>query len=337
MDSLPAVQFGVWYDFRQARPRTLDYSRFYAECLREIELAEDLGYSHVWLSEHHLVEDGYLPAPLVVAAAIASRTSHLQIGTNILLLPLYHPLRLAEDVAVLDLVSDGRFTLGVGGGYVEFEFENFGVQRRQRPSLMEEGIAILRQAWDEGKVDHQGERWKVGPRPFSPQPERRIPIFFGANSEAAVRRGARLGDGYLATAPNGFANAKQHREWWQAAGGKGPFVVSAWVYVHQDDDQAWREAAPAIAYQQSCYADWGTDRDQPRPHRLHSNSLKRRDYPLIGNPMTVARGLMKAYREVPFDQVCFWGRLPGMNHSQACQSMTMFMEEAVPIFLEGLR
>lgn len=338
------VQFGVWYDFRQARPQSLDYARYYAECLAEIEAAESLGCSHVWLSEHHLVEDGYCPAPLVAAGAIAGRTSNIQIGTNILLLPLYHPVRLAEDVAVLDLVSNGRFTLGVGGGYVEFEFENFGVDRRHRPSLMEEGIAILRQAWDEGKVDHQGQRWKLGPRPFSPQPGRRIPIFFGANAEVAVKRGARLGDGYLATAPAGFAQAKQHRQWWREGlkeSGKNPdaspFIISAWVYVHEDPDQAWHEAAPAIAYQQSRYADWGTDRANPRPAELRVKDLKRENFPLVGDPETVARNLAQAYRDVPFQQLCFWGRLPGLNHGQALSSMSLFMEEVVPLFQAGVR
>jgi alkanesulfonate monooxygenase SsuD/methylene tetrahydromethanopterin reductase-like flavin-dependent oxidoreductase (luciferase family) len=331
------VQFGLWYDFRQALPHSLDYARYYAECLDEIEAGEALGFSHVWLSEHHLVEDGYCPAPLVAAGAIAGRTRHLQIGTNIVLLPLYHPLRLAEDVAVLDLVSGGRFTLGVGAGYVQFEFENFGVERRYRPSYMEEGTAILRQCWDEGRVDYQGKRYAFGPRPFSPQPGRRIPIYWGANAEAAVRRAARLGDGFLTTAPRGFAAARQHYNWVQdelhAHGQKQfPFVVSAWVYVHEDSEQAFRDAAPAIAYQQSKYADWGTDRENPRPAALNAANLPRNEFPLIGNPEEIARQLLSLYADVPFDQLCFWGRLPGLNHAQALNSMQLFMEEVVPIF-----
>ncbi|MDP9479286.1 MAG: LLM class flavin-dependent oxidoreductase, partial [Actinomycetota bacterium] len=94
-----APTFGLWYDFRQRLPLG-DYTRFYAECLEEIEEGERLGFAGVWLSEHHFVDDGYLPSPLVVAAAIAARTTTVTIGTNVLLLPMHHPLRVAEDAAV---------------------------------------------------------------------------------------------------------------------------------------------------------------------------------------------------------------------------------------------
>ena len=122
MASENSPTFGLWYDFRKKPPLGY-YERFYAECLEEIEEGERLGFTDVWLSEHHFVDDGYLPSSLVVAAASAARTTSLRIRTNVLLLPMHHPLRVAEDVAVVHLVSGGRFTLGVRQGYVQREFE----------------------------------------------------------------------------------------------------------------------------------------------------------------------------------------------------------------------
>jgi alkanesulfonate monooxygenase SsuD/methylene tetrahydromethanopterin reductase-like flavin-dependent oxidoreductase (luciferase family) len=148
--------FGLWYDFRQRLPLG-DYAAFYAECLEEIEEGERLGFTGAWLSEHHFVDDGYLPSPLVVAAAVAARTETITIGTNILLLPMHHPLRVAEDAAAVDLVSGGRFVLGVGQGYVQHEFETLGYERRYRPSLFEEGIEIIRQALGGGPHRLRGE------------------------------------------------------------------------------------------------------------------------------------------------------------------------------------
>src|SRR4028119_1022109 len=144
-----APTFGLWYDFRQKLPLA-DYAQFYAECLEEIEEGERLGFTDVWLSEHHSVDDGYLPSPLVVAAAIAARTTTMTIGTNVLLLPMHHPLRVAEDAAVADLISGGRFVLGVGQGYVQHEFETLGFNRKNRPPLFKEGIEVIPRAPEGG-------------------------------------------------------------------------------------------------------------------------------------------------------------------------------------------
>jgi alkanesulfonate monooxygenase SsuD/methylene tetrahydromethanopterin reductase-like flavin-dependent oxidoreductase (luciferase family) len=99
--------FGLWYDFRQKPPLGY-YERFYAECLEEIEEGERLGFTDVWLSEHHFADDGYLPSPLMVAEAIAARTTSLRIGTNVLLLPMHHPLRVAEEAPYHHLCFWGR-------------------------------------------------------------------------------------------------------------------------------------------------------------------------------------------------------------------------------------
>ena len=335
-----APTFGLWYDFRQ-KPPLGDYGRFYGECLEEIEEGERLGFTGVWLSEHHFVDDGYLPSPLVVAAAIAARTERVRIGTNVLLLPLHHPLRVAEDAAVVDLVSDGRFVLGVGQGYVQHEFEALGVNRRHRPSLFEEGIEIIRRAWQEGRTGYEGKRWRLPDLPFEPRPKGRLPIYIGAFAEPAIDRAARLADGFLASAGGG-AFAETHRKVRDALARHGreeedfPYVASGVAYVHEDPGRAREIVAPAIAYQRSRYAEWGTDRGEEKPEPIRPDDLPWERY-LVGDPDEVAEGLIQLHREAPYDHFCFWARLPGVTHDQALENMRLFASEVAPRIRDALQ
>ena len=335
-----APTFGLWYDFRQKLPLG-DYARFYAECLEEIAEGERLGYSGVWLSEHHFVDDGYLPSPLVVAAAIAARTSSIRIGTNVLLLPMHHPLRVAEDAAVADLVSGGRFALGVGQGYVQHEFEALGFDRKKRPSLFEEGIEVIRRAWGEGRTGYEGRRWSFPDLPFEPRPETPPPIYIGAFADPAIDRAARLADGFLASAGGGeFARTYQKvREALKRHGRESegfPFLASGVAYVNEDSDRAREEVGPAISYQRSRYAEWGTDRDKPRPRPIRAEDLPWERY-FVGNPDEVAEGLIGLHQQAPYDHFCFWGRLPGVTHEQALENIRLFASEVAPRVREAVK
>ena len=323
--------FGLWYDFRQ-KPPLGDYARFYAECLEEIEEAERLGYAGIWLSEHHFVDDGYLPSPLVAAAAIAARTQRMTIGTNVLLLPMHHPLRVAEDAAVADLVSGGRFVLGVGQGYVRHEFEVLGFNRKYRPSLFEEGVEIIRRAWEEGRIGYEGKRWRFEDLPFGPRPEQPPPIYIGAFKDPAIDRAARLADGFLASAGGGEF-VKTYRKVQEALAQYGrededfPYVASGVAYVREDSEQARADVAPAITYQRNRYAEWGTDRG--KPEKIRPEDLPWERY-FVGTPDEVARGLIQVHQEAPYDHFCFWGRLPGITHQQALESIRLFASEVAP-------
>lgn len=342
MSKLPT--YGVWYDFRQSLPLAIPYRQFYREVLDEVVHAEELGFTHCWTSEHHFVDDGYQPSQLVALAAIAGRTRNMQLGTNVLLLPLYHPLRVAEDAAVLDLASDGRFTLGIGAGYVEFEFEALGVQRKQRPSLLEEGVKIIRQAWDQGKIGFQGERWQLPDLPFSPQPERHIPILFGANAPAALRRAVRLGDGFVTGSSAAglkavYAQYAVLKEEMKAHGKTPetfPYTFSTWMHLGDSAESAWNEVADGIAYQLNRYADWGTDRDQPRPKVLSAQDLQRENFPFVGHPEQVAQAMVELHREIPYVHFCYWGRTPGLNTIQVRKNQQRFQSEVVPLVNSAL-
>ncbi|MFI5733912.1 LLM class flavin-dependent oxidoreductase [Kribbella sp. NPDC051587] len=169
------VEFGVLVDVRDDR---------YGDVGDEVVRAERLGFASAWLSEHHLARDGALPSPLVMAGVLLGRTRQIRVGTNVLVLPFRHPVQVAEEAAVLDLVSGGRFVLGVGQGYSEREFELFGVDRRQRGRSLGEGVGVIRRAW-------------AGESGVTPRPAHDLPIYVAGVTAAGLKRAARVGDGLL--------------------------------------------------------------------------------------------------------------------------------------------
>ncbi|MBO0850294.1 MAG: LLM class flavin-dependent oxidoreductase, partial [Pseudonocardia sp.] len=213
-------RFGLWYDFRNpdaARP----FSRFYSQVLDQIAWAEQRGLGSVWLTEHHFVPDGYSPSPFVLAAAIGERTSTMRIGTNLIVSPLHNPVRLAEDAATLSLLTDGRFDLGVGQGYWAREFEAFGQTVRNRPSLLEEGVEVIRRAWSGSAESFNGRRYRLPALAVTPQPERIPLLLVGAMADVAIERAARIADGFLST-----QNAHQ------------PAFLAAWERLGKPVEQA---------------------------------------------------------------------------------------------------
>ena len=192
------VKVGYQLDFRNPPGSTLSFRDLYRESFAQVEAAERLGFDSIWLTEHHFTDDGYLPALMPAAAAIAARTTRVTIGTYVLLAPFLHPLKLAEDAAFVDVVSGGRLRLGIGLGYRAEEFEGFGVPRAQRLGRTLETIEILKLAWTGERFSFDGKYFKfrdvrVLPQPVSrPHPE----LLWGAGAAKSIRRAAALDLGF---------------------------------------------------------------------------------------------------------------------------------------------
>ena len=198
-----ALRLGVAYDFRNPPASGMSHQDLYAAIMDQVAWLDGLGLDLVWFTEHHFVEDGYLPSWIPVAAAMAARTKHVRFSCDVCLLPFNHPIRLAEDLAVLDNISGGRVEIGVGMGYAPHEFRGFGLPVSRRVSLTDEGIEVLRRAFTGEKFSFEGKRYNFQDVMIAPgyvQPGG-PPLWIAAMSEAGALRAARFGANLLPQGP----------------------------------------------------------------------------------------------------------------------------------------
>ena len=231
-------------------------SELYRAALEMAAFAESRGAITAVISEHHTMADGYLPSPLVLATAMAARTTTLPITTGTLILPLYDPIRLAEDMAVLDIISGGRVSYILAIGYRPEEYEQHGVDFHHRGRLADEQLALLLQAKTGEPFEHHGRRIHVTPPPVTPGGPR---IMWGGGSPAAARRAARFGLDFLARG-GGPAVEEAYLAEAKALGRPPGFCmvpstdIATTVFVADDVDAAWDEFGPHLVHDVTAYA-----------------------------------------------------------------------------------
>ena len=334
------MEIGVVVGFQNPPQWRSAWEAVYRETFEYVELAESLGIDEVWLTEHHFVEDGYCPSLLPVASALAARTQRIRIGTKLILLPFHDPLRLAEDVAVVDIISGGRFDLGVGAGYRAVEFDGFGVDPQERGGRLEEGVTVLRLALSGEPFTHQGAHYSYGPVQIVPPPvQRPVPIWMGGRSPGAMRRAARSGC-HLQLADFVLDNVTsdyKHFAGAVAAQGRSMDQVRvatvATVFLDPDPERAWRIASPHLLYQQNQYARWFSEAgDRPTDVGRQYRSIEdlRIGTHLVGSPETVVERIRAVHAAVPFTDFSFWMLLPGLPVADAKRSLELFAAKVLP-------
>lgn len=319
--------FGLRYDLRCppfGKASSADLAR---AALEQCAWADRLGFATVTLSEHHGSPDGYLPSPLVLAAAIAARTENLRLMIAALIAPLHDPIRLAEDIAVLDVISNGRVIPVVSGGYVESEFRGFGKQLADRAAVMEEIVPFLERAWSGEPFEHRGRTLRVTPRPVQrPRP----PIFMGGGSPAAARRAARHADHFMPTLPEFFDLYRAERvKLGKPDPGPAPRALGNFLFVAEDPDAAWARIAPYAMHEMNAYGAWMAQAGTAGPYRPIEDADALRasgQYPVLtpDEVIAAARGLG------PMDAVMLHPLMGGMDPELSWESLALFESKVLP-------
>jgi len=249
-----SVFFGLRFDLRNPPFAGVDMADRYAALLDMVEWADERGALYVTLSEHHGSDDGYLPSPLTMAAAIAARTRNVRIMIAALIAPFYDPLRLAEDAAVVDLISGGRLDLIVAGGYRPEEFEMFGVAPSDRAARVHETVETLKRAWTGEPLEFRGRTVRVLPTPVQPGGPR---ITLGGTSDAAARRAARIADGFIPSEPQYWdAYREECLKLEKPDPGPCPIGMNSVVVLAEDPERAWPLLGPYFLHEVSAYGAW---------------------------------------------------------------------------------
>ncbi|WP_125078184.1 LLM class flavin-dependent oxidoreductase [Mycobacterium sp. P7213] len=244
----------------------------YRAALEMASYADTNGVTAIGCEEHHLAATGWLPAPLLMAAAVAGCTNDIRISVNALLVPLYDPVRLAEDIAVLDHLSAGRVSFVAGIGYRPEEYHAVGKDFRRRGRLMDECLEVLLKSWGDAPFGYRGQLIEVTPKPYT-KPH---PVFFiGGMSTAAARRAARFGLPFSPPMPMPEIEARYREE--LARHGKQGFVFSpengnTVTHLTTDPEAAWARCGEYFLHEATEYSSWAVAQ-LPRPNESRTDTV----------------------------------------------------------------
>ena len=340
------IRFGVIYDFRKVPGSEIAMPQLYRQTLDQVRRVDELGFDSVWLTEHHFVDDGYLPSPLTISGAIAAVTRNVRIAQDVLLLPHYHPVRLAEDLSVLDNLSDGRMMLGVGMGYVPGEFRALGTRRSQRLSRMEEGLDILSLCFREEAFDYQGKRFQLEDVRLRPRPVQTggPPLWIAAMSEAGARRAARrhghlLPQGDRAAVLDPYFEAL--RETPLDPGDRRVGIVRHFLVTEDPGLRAKLQGRSSVFTQDSYiskkYQEWFAQIDDAMTRQLEAGEAAGRTIPqsvFAGDPEECIREIESFTGEFGVTDIILagWGTSAGDDPAASTANLERFAREVLPHF-----
>ncbi|MBM3221209.1 MAG: LLM class flavin-dependent oxidoreductase [Candidatus Rokubacteria bacterium] len=338
------MDVGIFTEFAQAAG--MSHTVAFDEAMAEMVAAEQLGYDTVWLGEIHFQnERSVLASPYVIGAAIAARTTRLRIGMAVSILPIQHPLHLAEDAATLDQLSHGRLDLGIGRSGVPEHYRGFGIPYAESRDRFFEILKIMRRAWTEDRFSYEGKYFQIRdicvmPKPYQkPHPPLRVAATIDETYPAVGRMGLPI---FLAVRTTSIAhlerNVLSYREAWKAAGHPGEPDVSLIVPVYVSEDRRAARDEPEASMMHFIHnigdmlAQGSTNRAADG-RRLLSITYEEvlKELSIYGTPEEVADRLLQLKETLGYTQLSLWMNSGGqMPHEKVVRSMRLFAERVLP-------
>jgi alkanesulfonate monooxygenase SsuD/methylene tetrahydromethanopterin reductase-like flavin-dependent oxidoreductase (luciferase family) len=315
------------FDMRQPGFAQVSQADLYQAAIEMCAWGDQKGIGSVHLSEHHGSPDGYCPSPLVLASAVAARTTRMRIFISALIAPLHEPVQLAEDLAVLDIISRGRVIPILSGGYREEEFTAVGKALGARKQYMDDIGPFLKQAWRGETFTYDGRTITITPQPYS-QP--RPMLLMGGSSRPAARRAAREADFFIPSGPEIFEYYREElRQLGKPDPGPMPTAPSTVTFVSHDPDAYWQQIAPHVQHETNMYARWAEEAGTFSPYKYYDDcdALRASGAYKVYRPtelIDAARQMVSA-QPIMFHPLC-----AGIHPDLAWQSLELFMEEVMP-------
>lgn len=329
------MEFGIFDHLdRQDQP----LSRTYEERLRLLEVADAGGIYGYHLAEHHATPASTAPSPGIFLAAAAQRTSHIKLGSLVYLLPLYSPLRLIQEVCMLDHLSGGRFQLGVGRGVSPIELGFYGLTSDEARERFDESLEVLLEGLTHDELTFHGKHYDYDNVPMQMRPlqQPHPPVWYPTHNEESLPRIAHRGFNTIVAGP---AEQVKHctESYWQniEKPETSPLKIGVVrnIFVADSDAEAWDIARPEFRRHYESLIHLPRERGAPLPAFPPTLDAAYEDgLAYIGTPATVAEQLEELFEAVPCNYVIFWAAFGNLSFERASHSLGLFVNEVLPKF-----
>ena len=330
-----------YFPCTQDPPRGENIARIMHEAIAEAQVAEKVGFDSCLFSEHHQQADGYLPNPLLAAGLVGMKTEKMRVGTCISLLPLVHPVHLAEDCAVTDQMTAGRVILGVGVGYQPADFNAFGVSPEERAKRTEEGIEIIKKCWTEERFSYPGKHYQLQEVSITPKPlqKPRPPIWMAAWTDPGIKRAARMTDGWLTDPLQSIGVIKRFADLYRAECAKRqvkPYIsLMRDVWVAESTEKAKQESEPLMYTHRFYFRHKGYVEDEHlkgiTSEEQWTFERAQKDRFISGSAEHCREQLQLWRKEIGADYLVLRMRHPGgPDHKRVIEAIKLFGEKVLP-------